>query len=107
MNDRDFIELVLEQLKQVRRDGDEPPELGHLLAALCAKQAGTVDQLALKLAVWRWARFGDEAAPALSASDRLVYSIFRDAVRLAGRTDLATDTDHATDFLADLLTRAA
>ena len=108
MTDHDFIELVYEQVKQIKTEGGAF-DASHLLAALCARQAQTPDELAMKLAVWRWSRLGPEGveSPPLTGAERLIYSAYRDAVFLTERSDLAPNRDYDTNFLAELMTKAA
>ena len=108
MNDSEFIEFVFEQLKQMKTDG-EHPDLVHLLPAVSAQKATDWDGIAFKLSIWRWARIraNGEAEREMSLSDRLIYSAFRDAVKLSGREELAARADFDNDFYADLISSAA
>ena len=108
MNDSEFIEFVFEQLKQMKSEGANP-DLAHLLPAVSAQKASDWDSLAMKLAIWRWARIraNGEAEREMSLSDRLIYSAFRDAVQLSGRDELAAKSDHENDFYAELISSAA
>ena len=108
MKDSEFVEFVFEQLKQMKTDG-ESPDLVHLLPAVSAQKADDWTVIALKLAIWRWARIRakGEAEREMSLSDRLIYSTFRDAVKLSGREGLAAKADYENDFYADLISSAA
>ena len=108
MNDPEFIEFVFEQLKQMKTDG-ENPDLVHLLPAVSAQKSDDWTGIALKLAIWRWSRIraNGEAEREMSLSDRLIYSAFRDAVKLSDREDLAAKTDFENDFYAELISSAA
>ncbi|WP_421857334.1 hypothetical protein [Oceanicaulis sp.] len=85
------------------------PDLAHLLPAVSAQKASDWDSIALKLAIWRWSRVRaqGEAEREMSLSDRLVYSAFRDAVKLSGREDLVAQMDLENDFYAELISSAA
>ena len=108
MNDSEFIEFVFEQLKQMKTEG-ENPDLVHLLPAVSAQKADDWSGIALKLAIWRWARIraNGDAEREMSLSDRLIYSAFRDAVKLSGREELAAQADYDNDFYAELISSAA
>jgi len=108
VTDQSFLAFVFEQIKQIKTDGGAP-ELSHLMAAVSAYKACDCDELAMKLAIWRWARMGETQSfdPPLSAQERLIYSAFRDAVILSGQTDLAASSDLKTDFHAEMLSSAA
>ena len=108
MNDSEFIEFVFEQLKQMKSEG-ENPDLVHLMLAVSAQEASDWNSIALKLAIWRWARIrgNGETEREMSLSDRLIYSAFRDAVKLSGREGLAAKSDFDNDFYADLISSAA
>ena len=108
MDDSKFIEFVFEQLKQMKTDG-ENPDLVHLLPAVSAQKADDWTGIALKLAIWRWTRIRANGAAEreMSLSDRLIYSAFRDAVKLSGREGLAAKTDYDNDFYAELISSAA
>lgn len=108
MNDHEFIQFVFEQLKQMKSEG-ENPDLAHLMPAVSAQKASDWDSIAMKLAIWRWARIRaqGEAEREMSLSDRLIYSAFRDAVKLSGRDGLAAQADYDNDFYADLISSAA
>jgi hypothetical protein len=108
LEDHEFIQFVFEQFKQMKLEGKNP-DLAHLLPAVSAQKASDWDSIALKLAIWRWARVRaqGEAEREMSLSDRLVYSAFRDAVKLSGREDLAAQMDIENDFYAELISSAA
>lgn len=108
MEDHEFIQFVFEQFKQMKLEGQNP-DLAHLLPAVSAQKASDWDSIALKLAIWRWARVRaqGEAEREMSLSDRLVYSAFRDAVKLSGREDLVAQMDIENDFYAELISSAA
>jgi|TARA_R100000306_G_scaffold61364_2_gene63672 regulation of enolase protein 1 (concanavalin A-like superfamily) len=108
LNDHEFIQFVFEQFKQMKLDG-ENPDLAHLIPAVSAQKASDWDSIAIKLAIWRWVRIrgqGD-AEREMSLSDRLIYSAFRDAVKLSGREELAAQADYDNDFYAELISSAA
>lgn len=107
MTDRELLEFVFDHLKTARGDGQDI-DMSHLLAAINSKTATNIEELALKLAIWRWTRMNDaqEFDPPLSLEERGVYSAFRDALMLAWRPDLATPTDYATDFYAEQMSSA-
>lgn len=108
MTDKNFLELVFSEIRRVRTDGGDL-DTKHLLAAVSAYQSEDWDAIALKLAIWRWARMSPDGVfhPELSIEDRVVYSAFRDALELSGRNEYATDQDEKTEFLAELLSSAA
>ncbi len=108
MEDHEFIQFVFEQFKQMKLEGQNP-DLAHLLPAVSAQKASDWDSIALKLAIWRWSRVRaqGEAEREMSLSDRLVYSAFRDAVKLSGREDLVAQMDLENDFYAELISSAA
>jgi hypothetical protein len=108
LEDHEFIQFVFEQFKQMKLEGQNP-DLAHLLPAVSAQKASDWDSIALKLAIWRWARVRaqGEAEREMSLSDRLVYSAFRDAVKLSGREDLVAQMDIENDFYAELISSAA
>ena len=108
MTDADFIEVAFKLWRETRlekADAGDAPE--HLYAAIAGAVGDNWRDVAFKLAMWRWS--GEcllDPNDDLPARERLVYSAFRDAVRLSGRKDLATSVDHDTQFFADLLTDA-
>lgn len=108
MNDHEFIQFVFEQLKQMKLEG-ENPDLAHLMPAVSAQKASDWDSIAMKLAIWRWARIRGNggAEREMSLSDRLIYSAFRDAVKLSERDGLAAQSDYDNDFYAELISSAA
>lgn len=108
MTDADFIEVAFKLWRETRLanpDAGEAPE--HLYAAIAGAAGENWRDVALKLAMWRWTgQCLTDANDDLPARDRLIYSAFRDAVRLSGRKDFATSVDFDTQFFADLLTDA-
>jgi hypothetical protein len=109
VNDHEFIQFVFEQLKQMKLDG-ENPDLAHLIPAVSAQKASLTGTASPSN--WRSgagpgsARQGD-AEREMSLSDRLIYSAFRDAVKLSGREELAAQADYDNDFYAELISSAA
>ena len=76
----------------------------HLAAAVACLPSRSLEDLAYKLALWRWtnpALVGEE--PTLSKADAIAYSAFRDLVRLVGNYNLCKDEDLATEFYSGRL----
>ncbi len=108
MTDSDFIEVAFKLWRETRLEGDPSTEApSHLYAAIAGAGAQNWRDVAIKLAMWRWTgQCLPHSDSNLSPRDRLVYSAFRDAVRLSNHPDLGTQADQDTDFFADLLTDA-
>ncbi|MCC5981330.1 MAG: hypothetical protein JJU26_06375 [Oceanicaulis sp.] len=104
--DSRFIELAFRMWREVvEKDGAEPP--AHLLSAVSSVPSSDWDDLALKLALWRWVHEGlDDPSARPTHMDRLVYSIYRDALELAGRQDYAKRIDVETEFFSEMLSDA-
>ncbi len=108
MTDTDFIEIAFKLWRETQLEADKPKEPScHLYAAVAGAPAANWRDVAFKLAFWRWSgECLETESSEISPRDRLIYSAFRDAVRLTGTRELATDADRETEFFADLLTAA-
>ena len=108
MTDQDFLELVFKELKAVKTEDGEL-ELKHLLAAVSGHVSTDWNGVALKLAIWRWSRLTAEGMfdAELTANERVLYSAFRDAVKLSDRSEFATQSDNDTEFYSELMSSAA
>lgn len=105
MTNLEFINLSIALVRRIEATGDQA-DADELLAALCVLESESVEELAGKLAIWRRSVTALRARePELSLQDRLIYSVFRDAVRLSGRADFAAADDVRTEFLAKLMKR--
>jgi hypothetical protein len=104
--DSNFINMAFRMWREVREiDGAAVPS--HLLAAVASVPSTDWDDVTAKLALWRWVHDGlDSPGARPDPSDRLVYSIFRDALRLADKLDYARPVDAQTDFFAEMLSDA-
>jgi hypothetical protein len=105
-HDSRFITLAFRMWREVKEnDGATAPS--HLLAAVASVPSADWDDLTSKLALWRWVHEGlnsPDAKP--SPTDKLVYSIYRDALRLADKPEFAHEIDDQTDFFAEMLSDA-
>ncbi|MCH8489520.1 MAG: hypothetical protein LAT81_06255 [Oceanicaulis sp.] len=105
-HDSRFITLAFRMWREVKEnDGAQPP--AHLLAAVASVPSADWDDLTSKLALWRWIHDGlnsPDAKP--DPADKLVYSIYRDALRLASKPELAQKIDEETNFFAEALSDA-
>ncbi|WBQ13904.1 hypothetical protein L2D00_04270 [Hyphomonadaceae bacterium BL14] len=101
-----FITLAFRMWREVKEnEGAQPP--AHLLAAVASVPSADWDDLTSKLALWRWVHDGLNSPDAKPApADKLVYSIYRDALRLANKPDYAQVVDDETDFFAEMLSDA-
>lgn len=104
--DSHFITLAFRMWREVKEiDGAQAP--AHLLAAVASVPSADWDDLTSKLALWRWVHQGlnsPDAKP--NPTDKLVYSIYRDALRLANKPEFAQEIDDQTDFFAEALSDA-
>ena len=59
-------------------------------------QCSSAEDIAIKLALWRREATEFDLA-SMSRADQVLYSAYRDAVRLSGREDLLTQDDREFD----------
>ncbi|KAA5804797.1 hypothetical protein F1654_02005 [Alkalicaulis satelles] len=101
--DSRFIELAFRMWREIKeKDGADTPR--YLLSAVSSVPSADWDDLVLKLALWRWVHEGlERPASRPDQMDQLVYSIYRDALKLAGREDYAKPVDNETEFFSEML----
>lgn len=72
----------------------------HVAIAACQSQANSFEGLLYKLAMWRSDTPDFETMPInADRKDRIVYSVFRDLIKLTGIDEVKTNADNKTQFL--------
>jgi len=83
------------------RDLDEIIDAQDQVAkTACQSRATTYEELLYKLAMWRLDTPDFESTPIQAdRKDRIVYSVFRDLIKITGLDHVQTNTDSETNFL--------
>ena len=72
----------------------------HIAATACQSRATTFEGLLYKLAMWRSDTPDFETTPIYAdRKDQIVYSVFRDLIKITGIDHVKTKADKETDFL--------
>ena len=72
----------------------------HIAMTACQSRAKTFEDLLYKLAIWRSDTPDFETIPIYAdRKDQIVYSVFRDLIKITGIDHVKTKTDKRTNFL--------
>ena len=72
----------------------------HVAKTACQSRAKTYEELLYKLAMWRLDTPDFESTPIQAdRKDLIVYSVFRDLIKITGLDHVKTKTDSETNFL--------
>lgn len=89
-----------ENISNLERNLDEITDAQNSVAkASCQSRATSFEDLLYKLAIWRGDTPDFETMPLYSdRKDQLVYSVFRDLIKITGLDHVKTDADVKTNF---------